>query len=108
LSDGFFNNLAQGNYGLAKTFWLYGVCADVVFNLFIILVNIPEIILIALFIYVFYKIQVIIGIMESASKYLGPSAWAILAKGFSISSLLSLFFSLLSLIIPITDLIKNF
>jgi hypothetical protein len=80
-SDGFsFSKLARGEYGLAKTYWLYGVLVGFVVNIVFSVVQSPGIIAIGLVVYTAYGVPVIMGIWRAAAKYTGPKIWAILAK----------------------------
>lgn len=79
-SDGFFIKLSRGDYGLAKTYWLYGIAVGFVVSIAFSIIKSPGMIAIALLAYVAYEIPVLIGIWHSATKYTGPKVWAVLAK----------------------------
>lgn len=81
---GFFRKLANGDFKLAKTFWLCGVLAGFILN------NLTHILLkfnssgamlaIVFFAYTTYEIPLIMGTWRAAYKYQGPKVWAVLAK----------------------------
>lgn len=79
-SDGFFNKLSRGDYGLVKTYWLYGIAVGFVVSIVFSIIKSPGMIAIALLAYVAYEIPVLFGIWHSATKYTGPKVWAVLAK----------------------------
>lgn len=79
-SDGFFGKLARGDYGLAKTYWLFGVLVGVIVTILCSIIKSPGMIAIAFLAYTAYEIPVIMGIWRSATKYTGTKAWAVLAK----------------------------
>ena len=79
-SDGFFSKLSRGYYGLAKTYWLYGVLVGVIVNILFVIIKSPGMIAIAFLAYTAYEIPLIMGIWRSATNYTGTKAWAILAK----------------------------
>jgi len=83
-----FSKLIDGDYGLAKTYWLFGVLVNVGFN---ILFKVAESgasyprqalaqILILTSISVAYSVVVVIGTWRASGKYQGPKFWAILAR----------------------------
>lgn len=87
----FFQRLANGDYGLAKTYWLYyglvNVIANIVFGFGIAIIEPTRgitfalILLIIYFVlYIIYSVLVIMGIWRAATKYTGPKIWAVLAK----------------------------
>jgi hypothetical protein len=97
-SKGFLTNLLEGNYGLAKTYWLYDFLFGWLLTIFaygiVILTKSPD-----LFPYIFiflipYQVCVTIGVWNAASKYDGSKMWAVLAR---ISVVLSALFTLLQL-----------
>lgn len=79
-SDGFFNKLSRGDYGLAKTYWLYGIGVGFPVSIVFSIIKSPGMIAIALLAYAAYEIPVLIGIWHSSTKYTGPKVWAVLAK----------------------------
>lgn len=102
-SDGFFSKLSRGDYGLAKTYWLYGVLVGVVVNIVFSIVKSPGIIAIAMLAYIAYGVPVIMGIWRAATKYTGPKIWAVLAK---IACVLGAFMLAVGLL-AIVGLMKN-
>ncbi len=77
---GFFWKLANGDFGLAKTYWVYGVLVGVVVNIITNVVTSIGGLVILILAYTAYQIPVIMGIWRAANKYQGPKIWAILAK----------------------------
>ena len=79
----FFIKLSSGDFGLAKTYWLYWVLALVAANIVMAIVPmkttlilIPIIIMVAS---VAYLIPVAMGVWRAANQYEGRKIWAILA-----------------------------
>ncbi len=81
-SDGFFAKLANGDYGLAKTYWLFGVLVDVIVSILapIIIIESAGALAILVLVYTAYEIPVLMGVWRAANRYAGPKAWAVLAK----------------------------
>ena len=75
-----FLDLINGNFGLVKTYWLFGVAVSAIYALVTSLLTSPEVITISLVIFLIYQIPVTIGIWHSATKYSGAKSWAVLAK----------------------------
>jgi hypothetical protein len=83
--------LWRGDLSLAKTFWLFGCCVNLLLNLafgYLIVFN-PEVILTPpgfVTFWVLFGVQLVyfpfiyVSIWRSANKYQGPQVWAILAK----------------------------
>ena len=78
----FLTDLKDGDYGLAKTYWLFGVIGNIVINILILPLLTASIILfiVGLIIIVIYTIIVLIGIWNAASDFNGSSFWSVLAK----------------------------
>ena len=77
----FLNNLKSGQYGLAKTYWLFGVAIFLPLNmLYSSGVLSYELILVTFVLTVMYSYFWIIGCWVAASNYQGPMVWAVLAK----------------------------
>ena len=77
---GFISKLSNGDFGLAKTYWLYGVVVGFVVQLVMKSITSIGLLLIVMLAYTAYEIPVIIGTWHAADKYKGPKVWAILAK----------------------------
>ncbi len=71
MEKGFFSKLSNGDFGLAKTYWLYNVLVGTVFNILMKLIISIEFFIIALVAYIAYSIPVLIGLWQSANKYKG-------------------------------------
>ena len=76
----FFQKLANGDFGLAKTYWIYGVLVGVVANILSNIITSINGLIIFMVLYTAYEIPVLMGIWRASDKYQGPSAWAVLAK----------------------------
>ena len=78
----FLTDLKDGDYGLAKTYWLFGVIGNILISFLIIpILSISKVLLIiGLIVIVIYTIIVLIGIWNSASNYRGSNFWSLLAK----------------------------
>ena len=82
-SKGFIKQLIDGDFSLAKTYWLYGVVGSIVMNLLMIFPIISgsmPLLVSALLISIAYAIIVLTGIWNSAGKYTGSMLWSVLAK----------------------------
>ena len=75
------SNLWNGRFGLAKTYWLWGVFSGIPWGIALSLVkpgsNLAILVVLAVFV---YYVIVHFGIWRAASEYEGAKAWAILAK----------------------------
>lgn len=82
---GFFKKLADGDFGLARTYWLYGVLVSISVNLVsnYFITSIGGLLVLTLA-YAAYDIPVILGTWRAARKYQGPTLWANLAKSMTI------------------------
>lgn len=76
----FLFKLVRGEYGLAKTYWLFGVVVGLIVGLLLGLIAETAILLVLTFVYLCYQMTVLIGIWRAADNYLGPKYWAVLAK----------------------------
>ncbi len=79
----FFSKLANGDFGLAKAYWLYGVVVTVVANIILkVLALTGSIGELVIFIpaLMAYQILLFMGTWRAANKYQGEKIWAILAK----------------------------
>lgn len=79
-TGGFFRQLVNGDFGLAKTYWLYGVLVGVFANILSSVITSIDALVIFMIIYTAYEIPVFIGIWSASDKYQGPSVWAVLSK----------------------------
>lgn len=77
---GFFRKLANGDFGLPKTYWIYGVLVGIVAGNILNLVEPLGPFLILMFAYTAYSVTVLIGIWRAANRYTGRKLWAVLAK----------------------------
>ncbi|MBB5213182.1 hypothetical protein [Microbulbifer hydrolyticus] len=70
----------DGEIGLAKIYWVYGVLVGFAASIIISSLNSTREMAALLFIYAIYETLVLVGTWRSASHYGGPKLWAILAK----------------------------
>ena len=75
----FFSKLIHGDYGLAKTYWLFGVLGSFLLTSLLPLIS-DELFLVLYLPVLSYCAVVYTGIWRAASKYQGPKYWAVLAK----------------------------
>ena len=80
--SGFFGRLARGDYGLAKTYWIFGVVVGIATQ---ILAEIASnfglgALYFVVFINLLYLIPLTLGIWRATNLYKGKKIWAILAK----------------------------
>lgn len=78
----FLNKLKSGDYGLAKTYWLFGVLTNSIAGLFVkVLVPVaPNLGALLILVCVAYNVIAMIGVWRAADSYKGEPLWAILAK----------------------------
>lgn len=76
----FFEKLANGDFGLAKTYWVYGVLVGMVVNLSSNFITSIGGFVIFIITYTVYEIPVLMGTWKAANKYGGSKIWAVLAK----------------------------
>lgn len=93
-SRNWFGKLVNGDFGLPKTYWLYGVLAALVANIILRLVSSYALLYWAIFAtYVVYIVAVFGGIWRAADQYQGPAILAGLAKVAVFLGVLHLVFS---------------
>ena len=101
-NKGFFSRLTSGDFGLAKTYWLYGVVISVAINMALKVVTSLGVLAVAIVLVIIYQAMVLLGIWRAASRYQGWKGWAILAKiatvlgWLSVLATVGVFFQLLS------------
>ncbi len=83
-NTGFWTRLIQGHYGLAKTYWLFGIAGGVVVYILTIAVGavdggIGMLLGVGLAVLAYFVIWAI-GVWRAATLYQGRRLWAILAK----------------------------
>ena len=77
---GFFAKLSSGDFGLAKTYWLYGVVVGTVSSFAMNLITSVGLLVPVLLAYTVYQVLVLMGTWRASSKYQGWKVWAVLAK----------------------------
>ena len=76
----FFGKLANGDFGLAKTYWFYGVLVGFIVSVVMKLIASIGLLVIVMLTHAAYGIPLIMGIWRAATKYEGSKIWAVLAK----------------------------
>ena len=74
-SKNFFSKLTSGDFGLAKTYWLFGVVVGIVLNLIIKFTPSIGGLLVILALAVVYQVMVLLGVWRAANRYQGRKAW---------------------------------
>lgn len=91
-----FKSLKDGDFGLAKTYWLFGVLGNFLISLPLnLLTGLVPIAVYSLF-SLAYGVTVLLGIWNAANRYTGFKLWAILAK---LAAILGFLFVILSIIL---------
>jgi len=94
---GFFRKLSNGDFGLAKTYWLYGVVVGIAFRVLTAIIPSPVLVAILSVAWIAYAVFLYMGIWKAASKYTGEKIWAVLAQIMVVLGALFLLFTLVSL-----------
>jgi len=95
---GFWGRLINGDFGLAKTYWVYGVLAGIIIDVFSrVITSITALVLLFLA-STTYSVPVLIGTWRAASKYAGLRLWAILAKASTMFGSIALALTLVALL----------
>lgn len=76
----FFGRLSNGEFGLAETYWFYGVFVGFAVSYAMKSITSIGLIAIIMLIYAAYQILVTIGVWRAANGYEGTKVWAVLAK----------------------------
>jgi len=98
---GFFKKLSDGDFGLAKTYWLYGVLVSIVGNILMqgaALSGSKALIIVLLLVMMVYAVFQLTGVWNASNRYTGLKIWAILAKIAVIVGVLSLLSSVLMIV----------
>ena len=74
----FFGKLSNGDFGLAKTYWLYGVLVGFVVKIAIEPITSIALLTIVALTHSAYAIPLILGTWRAANKYEGLKIWAVL------------------------------
>lgn len=91
----FLNQLLSGDFGLARTFWIYGVLFEILFALVISVLPFVGLLNIA------WTVVVLIGTWRAANRYEGWRGWAMLARISVVLTWISLAVSLFHLLLMI-------
>ena len=98
---GFFKKLSDGDFGLAKTYWLYGVLVSIVGSILMqgaALSDSKALIIVLLLVMIVYAVFQLTGVWNASNRYTGLKIWAILAKIAVIVGVLSLLSSVLMIV----------
>ena len=79
-AKGFIKQLIDGDFGLAKTYWLYFVVGSNLLLMFPISSSSFGLIVVSVLAAIVYVIVVLTGVWNSASRYTGSKIWSVLAK----------------------------
>jgi len=82
-AKGFIKRLMDGDFGLAKTYWLYFVVGGMAINLLLFFPMLSSsfgLIVVSMLAAIAYDIVVLTGVWNSASRYTGSKIWSVLAK----------------------------
>lgn len=79
-SGGFFTKLTNGDYGLPRTFWLFGVLVDVIVGIAARTIESTAAVVIFVLVYAAYRVLVLMGVWQAAGRYAEPKIWPVLAK----------------------------
>lgn len=79
-SSSFFTKLANGDYGLPRTYWLFGVLVGVIVGIAARTIESTAAVVIFVLVYAAYSVLVLMGVWQAASRYAGPKIWPVLAK----------------------------
>ncbi len=77
---GFLKKLANGDFGLVKTYWLFGVVVGMAVNILYMFIEEPLLLIAVYILHIVYITFAFRGIWNAANKYKGNVTWAILAK----------------------------
>ena len=77
---GFYAKLVDGDYGLAKTYWAFGVFVGISVNIILQLMEASNFLIFLYAVYLAYEIPVLIGTWRAGEKYQGKSIWVVLTK----------------------------
>lgn len=88
---GFWRRLMAGDFGLAKTYWLYLFLPSFGCNVFLKVVGIPTLRMVVLVAYVVYSVPALLGTWRAARRYNGFLLWSVLAAFAVLFGWLSLF-----------------
>jgi hypothetical protein len=97
-SGGFFAKLVNGDYGLARTYWVYGVLVGIVVNVITIPVTSIALLIMIMLAHAVYGVAVLTGVWRASDRYTGPAVWAVLAKIAVVLGAISIFGGLLMIL----------
>ncbi len=99
---GFFKKLSDGDFGLAKTYWLFGVLVGGIGgNIVVTVVAMSKslaLIIIIMLALIVYSVLQMIGVWNASNRYTGSKIWAVLAKIAVVLGALTIALSLVDLL----------
>lgn len=95
---GFFGKLSNGDFGLSKTYWEYGVAVGIFLNVVTGFITSVWILAIVMLIYIAYETLVLMGVWRASNKYEGRKGWAVLAKISTVLGAIGLVIGLVSVV----------
>jgi len=96
----FLLKLKAGDFGLAKTYWLYGVIVNIAYRLIDLVVTkfSFELSIVLFFIMAIYTFFQIFGLWNAASRYEGLKIWAVIAKVLAVLGAMLYFLGLFAML----------
>jgi len=82
-NKGFFKKLSDGDFGLAKTYWLYGVLAGIIGRFLLEGISLSgsmALMVVFLLALVAYSVLQLTGAWNASNRYTGWRVWSVLAK----------------------------
>lgn len=76
----FCRSLSKGDYGLVKTFWVYGASVNLVAISVLTIVNSLVLNVILLVVFYCYTVLLLMGVWRAAANFAGPRLWGLLAE----------------------------
>lgn len=75
----FYQEFIKGNFGLAITYWMFGVAVTIMFTLAYKAVPSDTVAYAIAVVFIIYLFALLVAIWNAAEKYSGPKVWAVLA-----------------------------
>lgn len=77
----FITSLPQGRYGLANTFWVFGIAVSMLVQIALLFFKLKLVAFtILILLYQAYQIAVLLGVWRASKKYRGANIWGVLAQ----------------------------
>jgi hypothetical protein len=97
-SGNFFAKLVNGDFGLARTYWVFGVLVGIVVNVITIPITSIAILIMISLAHAAYTAAVLTGVWRASDRYTGPAVWAVLAKVAVVLGVISIFAGLIMIL----------